>query len=100
MAACSPIEGASELPGSPQRSAERACDLSSITASQLTVMDTPVGEHIRRLENRLLELNVRFMENNVDLAGRNRIEADIRAAHLAIAHYEAALKAEHKLTSR
>jgi hypothetical protein len=63
-------------------------------------MDTPVGEHIRRLEERLLELNARIMEDDSDLADRNRIEADIRAAHLAIAHYEAALKAEHKLTSR
>jgi hypothetical protein len=44
-------------------------------------MDTPVGEHIRRLEDRLLELNVQFMENNRDLTDRNRIEADIRAAH-------------------
>jgi hypothetical protein len=33
-----------------------------------------------------------------DFADRNRKEADIRAAHLAIAHYQAALKAEHKLT--
>jgi hypothetical protein len=63
-------------------------------------MDTPVGEHIRRLEDRLLELNERVMENNRDLAERNRIEADIRAAYLAIAHYQAAFKAEHKLTSR
>ena len=62
-------------------------------------MDTPVGEHIRRLEERLLELNARIMENDRNLADRNRIEADIRAAHLAIAHYQAALKAEHKLTS-
>jgi hypothetical protein len=34
-------------------------------------MDTPVGEHIRRLENRLLELNVRIMEDDSDLADRN-----------------------------
>ena len=40
------------------------------------------------------------MENSRDLGERNRIEADIRAAYLAIAHYEAALKAEQKLSSR
>ena len=57
-------------------------------------MDTPVGEHIRRLEERLLELNARIMENDRNLADRNRIEADIRAAHLAIAHYLAALCGE------
>jgi hypothetical protein len=62
-------------------------------------MDTSVGEHIRRLEDRLRELNVQIMEDNRDLADRNRIEADIRAAHMAIAHYQAALEAEHELTS-
>ena len=60
-------------------------------------METSVGEHIRRLEKRLLQLNARIMENNRELAERNRIEADIRAAYLAIAHYKAALKAEGKL---
>jgi hypothetical protein len=61
------------------------------------VMETPVGEHIRRLEDRLLQLNTQIMENSRDLAERNRIEAEIRAAHSAIAHYQAALEAERKL---
>ena len=60
-------------------------------------METPVGEHIRRLEERLLQLNTRIMENSRDLAERNRIEAEIRAAHSAITHYQAALEAERKL---
>lgn len=60
-------------------------------------METPVGEHIRRLEERLLQLSTQIMENSRDLAERNRIEADIRAAHLAIGHYQAALEAERKL---
>jgi len=63
-------------------------------------MDTSVGEHIRRLEKRVLELNAQMMENNRGLGERNRIEADIRAAYLAIAHYQAALKAEQKLSNR
>jgi hypothetical protein len=62
-------------------------------------METPVGEHIRRLEERLLQLNTQIMENSRDLTERNRIEAEIRAAYLAIAHYQAALKAERKLAS-
>jgi hypothetical protein len=61
------------------------------------VMETPVGEHIRRLEERLLQLNTQIMENSRDLAERNRIEAEIRAAHSAITHYQAALEAERKL---
>jgi len=61
------------------------------------VMETPVGEHIRRLEDRLLQLNTQIMENSRDLAERNRIEAEIRAAHSAITHYQAALEAERKL---
>jgi len=60
-------------------------------------MDTSVGEHIRRLEELLLKLNAQIMENSRDLQERNRIEANIRAAYLAIAHYQAALKAEQKL---
>jgi hypothetical protein len=61
------------------------------------VMETPVGEHIRRLEERLLQLNTQIMENSRDLAERNRIEAEIRAAHSAITHYQATLRAERKL---
>jgi hypothetical protein len=38
-------------------------------------METPVGEHIRRLEERLLQLSTQIMENSSDLAERNRIEA-------------------------
>ena len=60
-------------------------------------METPVGEHIRRLKERLLQLNAQIMENSRDLAERNRIEAEIRAAHSAITHYQAALEAERKL---
>ena len=61
-------------------------------------METPVGEHIRRLEERLSQLNTQIMENSRDLAERNRIEAKIRAAYLAIAHYRAALRAEAQRT--
>ena len=57
-------------------------------------METPVGEHIRRLKERLLQGNAQIMEKSRDLAERNRIEAEIRAAYLAIAHYQAALRAE------
>jgi len=57
-------------------------------------METPVGEHIRRLKERLLQVNAQIMEKSRDLAERNRIEAEIRAAYLAIAHYQAALRAE------
>jgi hypothetical protein len=57
-------------------------------------MERPVGEHIRKLEERLKLLSAQVMENRRDLAERNRIEAEIRAANLALSYYRAALEAE------
>ena len=60
-------------------------------------METPVGEHIRKLEERLKLLSAELMENRRNLAERNRIEAEIRAVNLALSHYRAALEAEKSL---
>jgi hypothetical protein len=60
-------------------------------------METPVREHIRKLEERLRTLNMNVMENSRSLAERNQIEAEIRAANLALAHYRAALKLEKQI---
>ena len=62
-------------------------------------MQTPVGEHIRNLEERLRVLNVEVMENSRNLPERNRLEAEIRAVNLAIAHYKAALELEKQLST-
>ena len=61
-------------------------------------METPVGEHIRRLEERLRVLSAEGMQNSRSLPERNRIEAEIRAVNLALAHYKAALELENKLS--
>jgi hypothetical protein len=44
----------------------------------------PVGEHIRKLEERLELLNMQIMENRRALAERNQIESEIRAVNLAL----------------
>jgi uncharacterized protein with PhoU and TrkA domain len=59
----------------------------------------PVGEHIRKLEERLEHLNMQVMENRA-LAQRNQIESEIRAVNLALSHYRAALELEKDLSIR
>jgi len=59
-------------------------------------MDLTVREHIARLEARFQELNALIMEAG-SLEKRNKLEAEIRACSLALAHYRAALKIEEKL---
>ena len=61
-------------------------------------MQTSVGEHVRRLEERLKVLNMQAMENSRSLPERNRIEAEIRAANSALEHYKAALELEKKFS--
>jgi hypothetical protein len=60
----------------------------------------PVGEHIRKLEERLELLNMQIMENRRALAERNQIESEIRAVNLALSHYRAALEVEKDLLIR
>jgi len=58
-----------------------------------------VGEHLDWLRSRLETLNRQFMES----AGQeqaNRCQTEIRAIELAIAHYEAALKIEKRISTR
>ena len=60
----------------------------------------PVGEHIRKLEERLELLNMQIMESRRALAERNQIESEIRAVNLALSHYRAALEVEKDLSIR
>jgi hypothetical protein len=60
-------------------------------------MQTPVGEHIRSLEEQLKLLNAEVMDNAKGRAERNRIEAEIRAVTLALSHYRAAIELERNL---
>jgi hypothetical protein len=61
-------------------------------------MEVTLREHLQRLDERLESLSREIMENRT-LEERNRIEAEIRAANLAIAHYKAALELERRLSS-
>jgi hypothetical protein len=61
-------------------------------------MDLTLREHLRRLNERLQLLSREIMENR-SLEERNKIEAEIRAANLAIAHYQSALEQESRLSS-
>ena len=60
-------------------------------------MDTTVREHINRLEELRQSLTVGLMKGNKSLHDRNKIEAEIRAATLAIEYFRAALEAERSL---
>jgi hypothetical protein len=61
-------------------------------------MERSVREHLQRLDERLQLLSQQIMENS-SLEERNKLEAEIRAANLAIAHYKAALELEQDLTA-
>jgi hypothetical protein len=60
-------------------------------------MDRTLREHISFLEQRIKRLSEEGM-NSVDLEERNRIEAEIRAATLALSHYREALQLEKSLS--
>lgn len=59
-------------------------------------MDRTLREHIEGLEARIRRLVDRSMQSD-DPKERNRLEAEIRAANLALAQYKAALTLEQSL---
>jgi hypothetical protein len=60
-------------------------------------MERPLKEHIAFLERRLTRLNNKMMENSFTARQRNRIEAEIRAAALAITYYRKAIEIERRI---
>jgi hypothetical protein len=62
-------------------------------------MDRTVREHIARLEQRLRELNSEIMDDTKSQSQRNRIEAEIRAAELALDYYRKALDLERQISA-
>ena len=68
-----------------------------ISVYNCTVMDKPVRDHIRRLERKIEVLTEEVMRNRLDQSERNHIEAEIRAANLALSHYKSALEIEQRL---
>ena len=59
-------------------------------------MDRTVREHITALHERLNALSAQLMEE-ADREKRNALEAEIRAANLALGYFNAALESEKKL---
>ena len=57
-------------------------------------MEAPLKEHIQRLEMRLEHLSALIMANRITLEERNKIDAEIRAANLALSHYRTAFELE------
>ena len=53
-------------------------------------MDVPVKDHIANLEARIKVLGAQLMDEK-DLAKRNVMESEIRAAQMAVSHYRAAI---------
>jgi hypothetical protein len=60
-------------------------------------MNRTVKEHISDLEQRLLSLNARIMEEN-NQTTRNKLEAELRAVESALALYRGALETESRLS--
>ena len=61
-------------------------------------MDVSIRQHLQNLERRLEQLSRQIMENRTR-EERNKLEAEIRAANLAIAHYKAAIDLEQSMTT-
>jgi uncharacterized protein YigA (DUF484 family) len=59
-------------------------------------MDRPLRDHISHLENRLQKLNQQIMDNRRTQIERNHIEAEIRAAQMALTYYRKALELERQ----
>jgi hypothetical protein len=66
------------------------------TAGIIMVVDRTLREHITNLEARIKLLSEQMMEAH-EITARNRMEAEIRAANIALTHYKAALQVEESL---
>ena len=60
-------------------------------------MDRPLRDHIQGLEERIQTLSEKVMANRLSQPDRNRVEAELRAASLALNHYRSALELEKSL---
>jgi hypothetical protein len=57
-------------------------------------MDQTLREHISKLEQRIRDLTVKSMENQLTQTERNRIESEIRVAQQALIYYREGLELE------
>jgi hypothetical protein len=57
-------------------------------------MDQTLREHISQLEQRIRDLTVKSMENQLTQTERNRVESEIRVAQQALIYYREGLELE------
>jgi len=62
-------------------------------------MDRTLRQHINHLEERIKHLSDELMDERRTQVERNRIQAEIRVAELALTHYRTALALEGEITS-
>ena len=63
-------------------------------------MDRPLREHIDFLQRRVERLSKRSMSNNLTREQCNQLEAEIRAALMALEHYRKALVYEQQVRAK
>jgi hypothetical protein len=63
-------------------------------------MDKPLREHIEFLQRRLERLSKRSMNDDLTREQVNRIETEIRAANMALNHYQKAFDLEKQVRAR
>ena len=61
-------------------------------------MDRTLRQHITHLEEHIRRLNDELMQPNRTQVERNSIQAEIRVAELALTHYRAALALESEIS--
>ena len=67
------------------------------TRRNTETMDRTVREHLDELEQKLLALNEKMMDES-NLGKRNKLEAELRAVQSAVVLYRSALEVESRLS--
>ena len=60
-------------------------------------MEQPLQQHIAHLEQRLNTLNQQLMDEPQTKEERNRVEAEIRVAQMALTYYQKAFELEKQI---
>ena len=60
-------------------------------------MEQPLQQHIAHLEQRLNALNQQLMDEPQTKEERNRVEAEIRVAQMALTYYQKAFELEKQI---
>ncbi len=74
------------------------CTCIGLTINKDGSMDTTVREHMRRLKSQISLLGDQIADEQCSQEQRNHLKTEIGIASFALAHYEAALRKEQRLT--